>query len=293
MNLSVVKDAVTSKVGRQILVGQKHSPTILFVGGVVGVVATTVLACRATLKLEEILDEAQEAHEKAQTLEHVRYSEKDRRRDHAYIYVRTAAKVAKLYAPAIGVGVVSVGALTGSHVIISRRNVALTAAYSALEKGFEQYRKRVIDDVGEEKDREYRYGLETREVLEETAKGPRIKNIKMPKDASIYARFFDETSTLWSKDPMYNQFFLQCQQNYANDKLRARGHVFLNEVYDSLGLERSPEGAVVGWLKGNGDGFIDFGIFEGDSWSATRFVNGEERSIFLDFNVDGTIWDKI
>lgn len=293
MNLVTVKNAVTSKVGRQILVGQKHSPTLLFVGGVVGVVATSVLACRATLKVEEVLEQADHKKALADGLRHKDYSESDRLRDHNIIKVQTAVKIGKLYAPSVIVGVASVAALTGSHVILKRRNVALMAAYSTIAQGFEEYRKRVIDDVGAEKDLEYRHGLHD-EQIHDTEKGV-VQNVKIPDGkSSIYARCFaKETSKSWEPTPMANQFFIQCQQNYANDKLRSRGHVFLNEVYDSLGLERSPEGAVVGWVKGNGDDYIDFGIFDGNLDSAERFVKGYENSIWLDFNVDGTIWNKI
>jgi hypothetical protein len=85
--------------------------------------------------------------------------------------------------------------------------------------------------------------------------------------------------------------FLQCQQNYFNQQLKARGHVFLNEIYDAIGLERSKAGTIVGWVTdGNGDGYIDFGMFEDAS---RRFINGIEPSILLDFNVDGVIYDLI
>lgn len=295
MKLKLMKDAVTSKIGRQVLKGQKNSPTILFVGGVVGIVGTVVLASRATLKLEGVLEESQEAHETARTLQHRDYSNGDRQRDHAYIYARTAVKVGKLYAPAVALGTVSICALTGSHVILSRRNVALTAAYSALDKGFREYRSRVIEELGGEKDREFRYGLVAQEYWDGEP-GAEIKTqlVATKDSSSIYARVFDECSPSWSREPFRNQFFIRCQQTWANDMLNARGHVFLNEVYDMLGLPRSKEGAVVGWVKnGDGDGYVDFGVFDNDVWIATQFVNGQERSIWLDFNVDGVIFDKI
>lgn len=108
---------------------------------------------------------------------------------------------------------------------------------------------------------------------------------------SPYARFFDEASANWVKDPEINHIFVQCQQNFANNLLIARGHLFLNEVYDMLGIDRSSAGQVVGWvISGDGDNFVDFGMFEAHS---ARFVNGYERSILLDFNVDGVVVDKI
>lgn len=301
MNLTTIKNAVSSKAARQILVGQKHSPTILFAGGVVGVVATVVLASRATLNLDAVLDQTQKNLVKAYDLHesgHKDYSDKDFQQDKAVIYVRGAVRVAKLYWPAVTVGIVSVAALSGSHVILTKRNVGLTAAYAALDKGFDEYRARVLEEVGEDKEREFRYGSETHEVLSETKSGEqKVKQVKRvgPNGASIYARYFDEYSRNWVRQADYNRIFIDCQQSWANDRLRARGHVFLNEVYDSLGLERTNAGAVVGWLMtkdGVGDNYIDFGVFD-NTQGARDFVNGREGSILLDFNVDGTIWDKI
>jgi hypothetical protein len=299
VNLRAVRNAVTSRVGRQLLVVQKHSPTIMFGAGVVGVVTAAVLASRATLKLEETLDDIQRDLDNAKALNNKSpelYSNDDFQRDKIIMTTKTAIKVVKLYGPAILVGAASIAALTGSHVTLNRRFAGVTAAYAALEQGFDKYRRRVVNEYGPEKDRELRYGLVDKEIVEETEEGPVKRTVKglANKDCSIYARFFDETSTSWNKIPSYNQLFIRCQQNYANDLLRSRGHVFLNEVYDMLGLERSKEGAVVGWvLDGNGDGFIDFGVFSGSEWMGQLFVNGNERSVLLDFNVDGVIYDKI
>lgn len=298
MNLNAIKTAITSKAGRQLLLTQKHSPTILFVGGTIGVVATVVLACRGTLKLEDVL---YENDKKMGMAKHLReennpnYSDKDYKQDVGVVYVRTVTKIAKIYAPAFVVGVISISALTGSHIILTNRNIGLTAAYAAVEKGFAEYRKRVLDDVGEEKEREYRYGSETREFVEETTKGHKVTQVARvgPEGASIYAKFFDQLCPDWSPQPEYNRLFIQCQQTYANHKLRAQGHLFLNEVYDSLGIDRTKAGAVVGWVMNDvGDNYVDFGVFDG-SERTRDFVNGREGSILLDFNVDGTIFDKI
>lgn len=300
LSIDVVKNVITSKAARSVLLAQKNSPTILFASGVVGVVATVVLASRATLWMDAVVTEAEKDLDKCRTLHesgNPKYSDRKYQQDVAVVYARTAGRVVKLYAPAVVIGIVSIGALTGSHIILTRRNVSLTAAYGAIQKGFEQYRARVVDELGEEKDREFRYGTETREILEETAKGePKVKKIKHvgPEGASIYAKFFDEYSKSWQPQSEYNLMFLSCQQTYANNLLHSRGHVFLNEVYDSLGIERTKAGAVVGWvLNDTGDNYIDFGMFDDDRRTARDFVNGREHSILLDFNVDGTIYDKI
>jgi hypothetical protein len=292
VNLISVKNAITSKIGRQLLTGQKHMPTILFGAGVVGVVATVVIACRATLKVHEILDDAQDELEEAESLEH---SDSDRQKSVARIYFKAGGRIAALYAPAVLVGAVSIGALTGAHISLHKRNLALTAAYAALDKGFREYRDRVVKELGEGKDKEFRYGAQDATIVEDGPEGPKTLDVKRlgSDDPSIYARWFDDSCTAWQRQPEYNRIFLKCQQNYANDLLNSRGHVFLNEVYDSLGMKRSREGSVVGWVKGNGDGFVDFGIFNPDSHTNRDYVNGWQDRVLLDFNVDGVIYDKI
>jgi hypothetical protein len=221
------------------------------------------------------------------------YTEEDAKKDGITNRVQTAVKITKLYAPAFVVGVISIGALTGSHVILSRRNVAVTAAYAALDKGFRGYRERVVGEFGKEKDQEFLYGVTEHEIAVDTDEGVAVRTVKKLGNGSIYARVFDQYNKNWQKTPSYNQMFIQSQQNYANDLLRARGHVFLNEIYDMLGMERSKEGAVVGWVKGHGDDYITFGVFENDTYMGQQFVNGSERSIWLDFNVDGIIYNLI
>lgn len=296
MKFKALSNIVTSKMGRQLLHVQKHSPTILFAAGVVGVVGTAVLASRATLKLDTVLDKAHEKLEQrevARTVEE--YSETDYQTDGVTIYVQAAVEIAVLYGPAIIVGALSIAALTGSHMILSKRNASLAAAYAVLDQGFRRYRERVVKEFGIEKDREFRFDMQDRTIVVETDEGPVTKTIKQPGTScdAPYAVVFDATNRNWVKAPGYNQMFLQCQQNYANDKLHAVGHLFLNEVYEMLGFPHTKAGAVVGWVMGNGDDFVDFGVFEGDRHSGMRFVTGEEPSVWLDFNVDGIIYDKI
>jgi hypothetical protein len=294
--MKFVPEAISRTVARNSLLLQRSSPKVLFGVGVAGMVGSTVLACRATLKMSDVLEKTQGNLETARTLQHEEYSEKDRSRDVTLIYFQTGVQVFKLYAPAIIVGGVSIAALTQSHRILTNRNVALTAAYSALEKGFTEYRTRVVEKYGEDEDRNLRYGTRQEQITDpETGRKKMVTRVATDCEPSVYARFFDSYSTSWSKEQEYNLIFLKCQQNYANDLLRARGHVFLNEVYDMLGISRSKAGAVVGWVmskNGDTDNFINFGIFDGND-KARDFVNGLENAILLDFNVDGVIYDKI
>lgn len=294
--MKLVPEVVGRAIARNSLLLERSSPTVLLVAGVGGMVGSTVLACRATLKMHEVVDEAKTNLDTAKTLVHEDYSAKDRSRDISLIYFQTTVKVITLYGPAVILGCASIYALTSSHNIMTQRNAALTAAYAALEKGFNEYRARVVEEYGEEKDRNFRYGTQQVQIIDPKTDKKKMVTRVGPGDPSIYARFFDLHSSSWSKEPEYNMIFLKCQQNYANDLLNARGHIFLNEVYDMVGVPRSKAGAVVGWLRsknGETDNFVDFGVFDADSDAARDFVNGQEGAILLDFNVDGVIYDKI
>jgi len=297
MNLKSISNMVTSRMGRQVLKVRKHSPVLLFTAGVVGVVGAAVLASRATLQLDEILSDAEADLFKIRTAEHAKYTEEMRNHDTVLIYTRTGLRIARAYAPAIGVGVLSIFALTGSHIILTKRNAGLTAAYALLDKTFRQYRARVQEELGVDKETELRYALTDREVFDDATGEAKTVRDRMT-SGTLYARLFDETNQNWNPQHQYNQMFLASQQQYCNDKLRAQGHLFLNEVYDMLGMERSKEGAVVGWIYDKcddhqGDNYVDFGIFVGNRDQGMRFARGYEKSIWLDFNVDGVIWDKI
>lgn len=298
MSIASIKTGITSNFGRQVLTAQKHSPVILLGIGITGFVGTVVLAASATLKMDEVLkdheEKVQQGHD-ALALGTDNYTEKDRKKDLTTLYIQTGLKVTKLYAPAVLLGAVSICAMTGSYSILNRRNVGLTAAYTAVMEGFKEYRERVVQDLGVEKDAEYRHGLIDRQIAVDTDEGPVAKTMKgtdASKTGSIYAKIFDESNPNWKKEPGYNQLFLQAQQNYVNNLLKHRGHVFLNEVYEALGMDHTKAGAVVGWVKGNGDDCIDFGVFN-NVFLGREFVNGNEKSIWLDFNVDGVVYDLL
>lgn len=295
--MKFIPKTVSLKVGKSILLGRKNSPTILFGLGVVGVVATAVLSARATLKLEDLLEDTQDSLESATAL-HRRgrkdYSDVDYKKDVTIIYVRCVGSITKLYGPALTVGVLTISSLAGSHSILTKRNAGLMAAYATLSKGFDEYRQRVLEEVGPEKERELRYGSETREIIEDTKNGPKVSIVKSAsRIPSVYAKWFDDTNKEWVREAEYNILFLNLQQNWANEILRAKGYIFLNEVYDMLGMEPTKAGQVVGWLiSKETDNFVSFGTYDSDNPEARSFVNGRENSILLDFNVD-VIYDKI
>ena len=307
MNMSNIVNSATKtfhRVGFQI---KKHSPEILLVTGITGVVTSAIMACKATTKVDAIIEESKKSidmiHEGMETgnICDVEYTEEDGKKDLAIVYIQTGVKFAKLYGPSVLLGLTSIGCILASNNIIHKRNVALSAAYTAIDRSFKGYRSRVIERFGENMDRELRYNIKTQEVKdtvvdEETGKKKTVKStvsVVDPNTYSDYARFFDEYCAGWTKDAEYNLMFLRQQQNYANELLKSRGHLFLNEVYDMLGIDRTKAGNIVGWIYDEkhpiGDNFVDFGIYVLDNEKARDFVNGRERSILLDFNVDGDI----
>lgn len=287
---------------------KKHSPEILMVAGIAGAIVGTVLACKATTKVSEIIEEKNKNVEDVHTcLEDntKEYTEEDSKKDLTIIYAQTGVKLFKLYAPAIGVMALSFASIIAGHKVLKKRNIAIAAAYAAIDKGFKQYRKNVIEEFGEGVDQQMRFGLKSKEIKKKDKDGKTVKETEyyIDPDAnpldniSEYARFFDASSENFAKDPEYNMMFLRRQQDYANEMLKSRGHLFLNEVYDLLDIPRSKAGQVVGWVydkNGNtkGDNYVDFGLYRNDQ-GTRRFVNGLEYNILLDFNVDGVIYDLI
>ena len=287
---------------------KKHSPEILMVAGIAGTIVGTVLACKATTKVSEIIEEKNKNVEDVHTcLEDnaKEYTEEDSKKDLTIIYAQTGVKLFKLYAPAIGVMALSFASIIAGHKVLKKRNVAIAAAYAVIDKSFKQYRKNVIEEFGEGVDQQMRFGLKSKEIKKKDKDGKTVKETEyyIDPDAnpldniSEYARFFDASSENFAKDPEYNMMFLRRQQDYANEMLKARGHLFLNEVYDLLDIPRSKAGQVVGWVydkNGNtkGDNYVDFGLYRNDQ-GTRRFVNGLEYNILLDFNVDGVIYDII
>lgn len=290
--------AVTRTVARTILHIQKSSPTLLFGAGIVGFGSTVVLASKATLHVDEVLQEGEKRLMLVEDVFHEqpgRYTKRNYQSDVITIRTQTALKLCRLYAPAVIVGVVTVACLTKSHHILKSRNAALTAANALVWEEFNRYRERVKAELGDEKEYDLRFPYEACEIEVPNSETGTMEVIEgTRRKMSVYARLFDSNSRSFQKQPDYNLVFLRVQQQQWNDALTARGHVFLNEVYDALDIPRSKEGAIVGWRKNGKDGYIDFGIFDKNmSPRVLDFFQGNEQAILLDFNVDGVIYDKI
>lgn len=313
MNKTEIMNRMSRTVHRTGLKLKKHSPEILIVVGVAGAVTSAVMACKATLKVNETvkqakvdLEDIKEAAETGLNKAGNEYTVEDANSDRKIVFTQTGLELFKAYGPAVGLGVASIGCIFASNNIIRKRNVALSAAYTALDKTFKDYRSRVIERFGKELDRELKYNVKSEtfeeRVVDENGNEKIVKqtvDVAHPSDYSAYSIVFDDGNAGWEKDAECNKFFLVQQQNYANDLLKTRGHLFLNEVYDLLGARRTKSGAQVGWIYDpdhdhfGGDGFVDFGMFDIERPKARDFINGHEKVIILDFNVDGVILDHI
>ena len=303
-NKTEIMKSVNGVASKAVMKLKKHSPEILVVAGIAGTVVSAVLACKATTKVAEILDETKGTldtiHEGMETgvINGQEYTTEDGKKDTVVVYAQTGVKLAKLYGPAIILGTLSITSILTSNNILRKRNVALGAAYAAIDKSFKEYRGRVIERFGEQVDTELKYGIKAKkfeeiEVDPETGKEKKVKKTVMVTDPNLqsdYAVYFDSKSRNYETNPDYNRMFLKAQQAFANDKLQTRGHLFLNEVLDDLDLPRTPAGQIVGWTKDGPDGYVNFRIVEVERETED---GRHEPALLLDFNVEGNIWEKM
>ena len=307
MNKTEIVKKASSALGKVNIKLRKHSPELLIAAGVVGTVVSTVLACKATTKLSTILDESKGNIETIHKCENdkemeERYSQEDAKKDLAIVYIQTGVKIAKLYAPAVVLGTISIAGIVASNNILRKRNVALAAAYATVDKSFKEYRSRVVERFGADVDKELRYNIKAKKI-EEMIKDPESGKEKKSKTTvnvaaptvDDYARFFDKTCRHYEENMNYNLMLLRSQQQLANDKLVADGFLFLSDVYDMLGITRTKMSQSVGWIykpdgNSNGDNFVDFGVMVVKRETED---GGYEDAILMNFNVDGPILDLI
>lgn len=309
MKKNEIMNSLTRTLNRTGLKIKKYSPEILIAAGVVGTVTSAVMACRATTKLDAVLEETKNETKKFEDFVEEngysdKYSEEDVKKDLAIVKTQGIIKVVKLYAPSVALGALSLTAIVSSNHILRKRNIAIAAAYATVDKSFKDYRSRVVERFGKDLDRELRHNIKMKEVEQivvdengnETVEKTTVNVAERP-EYSDYAKIYDSGNTGWCKDPETNLMVLRRMEDYANDKLKEKGHLFLNEVYDMLGFPRTRAGQEVGWIYDEkepvGDNYVDFGIYDFAKPKNADFVNGYERSIVLDFNVDGPILDMI
>ena len=303
------KTELATKAG-QILVKtklgiKKHSPEILVAAGIGTGIVAAIVACKQTIKANDIVAEARKSLQNIEDVKElaakneVEYTEENEQEDRKTIGMQVAVGMVKTYALPVGLGILSITCILAGHHILKKRNVALAAAYSALSTDFMNYRKRVVNKYGKDVDFMLKNGLE-KQIVANQVIDPETGEVKETKEEvltyegdklSQYARVFDEVgSTQWTPSADHNRAFLLMEQNYFNERIRTRGYIFLNEVYERLGFRPTKAGSVVGWVYQNADyEGIDFGIFTAHTQKAAEFLEGTEPSIILDFNVQGDI----
>lgn len=329
MNLKAIGKTFSSTARYAGAAISKHGPAILTALGSIGVVTATVMACKATLKKDEAITEVKEAIDESREIfeEQINDENATVREDviKAYrknifdLYVKKGVILVKLYAPSILVGIASLSCFYTSKHIMNKRYSACLAACTTTERLFSDYRKRVIEDLGEEADNKYRYGIRTVEEdvpvldkkgnpkLDKDGKPKTEKKVTKHVDRDVieydYSALFDEITTKqWDSNYEYNLHYLRQMQEWADERLKSRGYLFLNEVKQLLGLKVDEAGQDVGWvfMKDNpiGDNRVDFGLEEvvvhnGMEGRAMDFMCEENNAILLKFNCDGYIKDKL
>lgn len=298
-----IPTALSTRLARTALVAQKQNPKVLFYGGLVLMSGTVVSACRGTMRLESTLDDIRQDRADLDRIEEVfpgKYTNREIQSMNLHLTIRGLARVAKLYLPSIALGVAAVGCLTSSHNQLTRRNAGLSAALAATERALDSYRNRVRESYGEEKELDLWRGTKTENVPVLDDEGRETKSrrkIKTGGGHSPYARIWGkDTTDEWDPEESYNFAKLRHVQQWGTMQLERKGHLFLNEIFDELGLSRTSAGAVVGWLskdEGGTDGFVDLGVMNRQDGEFLDFVTGREEHVMLDFNVDGEIWRKI
>lgn len=294
---------------------QKKSPEILVVAGVVGLITAAVMACKATTKAgaitekaNESLAEINEAAEKGVTKAGETYTEEDRKKDISITRIHTFIDYAKLYGPWIALAAGSTMCIFASHNMMNKRNIALAAAYTGIERTFNSYRERVLERFGEQAEKELRYNIKAKEiertVTDENGNEKVVREVKnvvdhdwSPSGYSMYAREFNESNPGWCKNSEQTKYFLKALQAQANDMLKAQGHLFLNDVYALLRYPLTDYGQVVGWIydikNPRGDNFVDFGFYEiikeRDPEIGGEYIAG----FILDFNPCGNILNDL
>lgn len=296
-----------------------HKETGLLVAGVLAGTGATVLACRATIKAVDIIEEHNEINEMIKEAKNYpeQYSEEDEKQDKVKNYLNTGKKIALAYAPAAALGATSIFCLVAQHKLLLNKVTtleetvaSLSAAYAAIDTAFRNYRKRVVDKYGEEEDRYFRYG-EHKETVDVTTVDEKGKTKKKKETVTVvddisdtgYAKFITYGNKLMCyKDAQHHEVDwdrtlrqIKCQESLAQQKLECDGYLFLNDVYDMLDLPKTKAGQVVGWIfdpeDHSIDSHVDLNIFRPVNYQT---INGyESDGIWIDPNVDGVIIDKV
>lgn len=302
---------ITRLAGRALLKGKQASPEICVIAGIIGCGAAVAVAVKKTwTKKDELQKAASDVKCTKIALNDAKKNEdeeaiKEEKKELVKVSKTLVKTSVRTYWIPTVIFISSIGMIWGGRTILRKELSAVTAAYATLMDIHNKYRQRVIEEFGAEKDQEFEYGVKMVDAVD-AENGEVIKKAIVDRRNSIsqYARWFDEgmfdSSTgqwlirnyAWKDDPLLNYATILDCQNTANNLLKAKGYLFLNEVYKMLGLPPTVDGQIVGWdMCGKGDKMIDFMVFEGPHQLPVNklFCEGKTRNCLLDFNVDGPI----
>lgn len=313
-----IKETIIRQTSMGLLKVRKYAPEILTAGAILSGGAALGFTVKQTLTVQPCFSPYIELKEKvAEHKENVRfvheefeahkdepdfpvkelppdeYTPEKELNDKMIVSCQVAINILKHYTVPLMLAGLSTACVLGLYKVWKARYTAVVAAYTGLQSMYERYKNVVKEKFGEETEKEVTALAIDRDV--ETKKDLQTgKKIRQYKQGSQYARIFDEMSCYYKRTPGENLSFLQRQQALANNMLKINGSLFLNEVYDMLGFPRTQAGSVVGWVHQYGrDHEVDFGFWDLDNVDKRAFINGWEKSVLLDFNVDGVIYDLI
>ncbi|MFU8786311.1 MAG: DUF6353 family protein [Candidatus Izemoplasmataceae bacterium] len=295
------------------------TPELLVAGAIIAAAGSIILAIKATPKAEIILEKSNNEIKRIKAdmidehkIANKEYSISDGKKELTKVYGKTTIELGKLYLPtAIGFSL-TVSSILGSHKVMKGRNMALAAAYTTLENGYRAYRGRVAAKVGEsvEKDIFRNVYSEKREVIETDKNGKevvKVKNVNVPHvDVdSDFTVIYDKNSLGFTRDANLNLNKLAMNQKYLNQRLQTNGALFLYEVYNDIGIDISTLGEdkvkasrTLGWIydpsDDTRDSYVSFGLFDQNgnrNEYATSVLRNNDQEIFLEFNVDGDIFN--
>ena len=265
--------------------GKFHSPEILLVTGLIEGAVGTFLACKATLKAKKKFEE--------------RKTEDKTQREK----LATTIDICRIYAVPASILLVSGTSICAGHGILKNRHGKLLTAYGALTTTFMEYRARVKDEIGAEKEEALYYGTEKEVIsVKVTQKDGKKRTVNKKFDVrkanglSPYAQKFDPYANGGSYDPIWVDAFITRVESNLDDQLKAFGHLYLNDARKELELDRDDVGQLVGWLydphklkEGERDNYVQ--IIKKDIF--VEHEDGHDQEIWLDFNVDGVIFGKM
>ena len=308
--LENLTSAITYAAGHTKTFCKQNSAEILLIGGTIGVVAGTVMACKATLKAETIMENYKMKKCEIEMcladpeIDEKIYNETAAKEDLKNLTIQTAVKMIKCYAPAVILETFSIGTIFASNHIMQQRNAALAASCAAVEAAYKKYREKVVEKYGKEVDDEFYYGTKTEtkkitttdpETGEKTKTTESKTYLQEEYGCSPYAVLFDSSAIEFYQDDATNMFMLKNREKEATVRLRANGMLTLNDVYEMIGVKPTDIGLTHGWIfeKDNPDGDNEVKFDLRHVYVKDPYSEREERAILIDFNCDGFVYGRV